>query len=89
MLIGHLIEDKEDDYWGEKCQDCTKKLRVGDVAMVFDRGRAVFMDRDLIWHRRCIEYALVTAPLEKTQLAEAVEGIRQRGLGPLVEALGD
>ena len=87
MLIGHLVASSDDDFYGENCRDCTRPIRVGDVAMVFDRGRGVFVDRDLVWHRRCIEAALEGAPLERDQVGEAVEAIRQRGMRSLVEAL--
>ena len=88
MLVGHLIENSDDDYYDEACRDCRGRMRVGDVAMVFDQGRGVFPDRELIWHRHCMEAAVAAAPLERDQLAEAVENIRRRGLGPLLEALG-
>lgn len=87
MLVGHLIEGSDDDYYDEPCRDCTKRMRVGDVAMVFDRGKGVFTDRDLIWHKHCIETAIAAAPLERDQLAEAVARIRKRGLRPIQEAL--
>lgn len=88
MLVGHLVDSTDHDFYGEACQDCTGVLRLGDVAMVFDRGRGVFVDRDLVWHRRCLKAALDTAPLERDELAEAIAAIRRRGLAPIREALG-
>lgn len=87
MLVGCLIDSSKHDFYGETCQDCRKRMRVGDVAMVFDRGNGVFVDRDLVWHRHCIEAALLTAPVERDRVTEAFEDIRRRGIGPLVEAL--
>lgn len=88
-MIGHLVASSDDEYYNEKCRDCSRRMRVGDVAMVFDRGNGVFVDRDLIWHRRCVEAALVSAPLERDAVEEAIEVIRRRGIAPLVAALGD
>jgi hypothetical protein len=87
LLVGHLIEDSDDDFYDEPCRDCTRRMRVGDVAMVFDRGKGVFTDRDLVWHKHCIQAAVDAAPLERDQLAAAVERIRERGLRPIQEAL--
>lgn len=88
MLVGHLVDSTDHDFYGESCQDCSKVMRVGDVAMVFDRGRGVFTDRDLVWHKRCLSAALDGAPLERDELAEAIQTIRRRGLRPIREALG-
>lgn len=87
MLVGHLVENSEDDYYNEACRDCSGRMRVGDVAMVFDRGRAVFADRDLIWHWHCIEAALASAPLDKDRLAGEVARIRATGLRRIRQAL--
>jgi hypothetical protein len=88
LLVGHLVDSTDHDFYGEMCQDCSNVMHVGDVAMVFDRGRGVFTDRDLVWHRRCIRAALDSAPLEQDELAEAIDAIRRRGLAPIREALG-
>jgi hypothetical protein len=88
LLVGHLIDSTDHDFYGETCQDCTGLMRPGDVAMVFDRGRGVFTDRDLVWHKHCIQRALEGAPLERDELAETIDAIRRRGLAPIKEALG-
>jgi hypothetical protein len=89
VLIGHVIESSKDDFYGEKCKDCSRPMRVGDVAMVFDQGRGVFVDRDIIWHRRCVEYALASAPLERDQVEEACQAIVERGISPFSALLSD
>lgn len=65
MLIGVLIDSSQHEHYGELCRDCRKPMRVGHVAMVYDQGSGVYgRDRDLMWHRHCLEYALKTAPEE-------------------------
>lgn len=71
MLIAYEITSTTSEFYGEKCQDCRKRYGIGDVAMVFDRGRGVYVDRELTWHRHCVQAALDSAPPESRVLAEA------------------
>lgn len=74
MLIAYEITSKDSEYYGARCEDCRRPHRIGDVAMVFDQGRGVYVDRELAWHRHCIEAALDSAPQESH--ARAAEGER-------------
>lgn len=72
MLIGWLVENRDDLYFGVRCAGhgvpawrrpgpaCHKAMKVGDVAMVFDQSRGEAVDQVLLWHRRCVEDALGT-----------------------------
>ncbi len=54
-----------DAYRGETCQDCSRPVTDPEDLFVFSRGRNVFIDRELVWHRHCVAAALDSAPKEK------------------------
>ena len=57
--------DDAGDYLGEKCQDCSRPMADTDDIFVFNQGRSVHIDREIVWHRHCISVALETAPEER------------------------
>jgi len=89
------IDSTKHDYYGRTCcdEDCGKPMRVGDVAMVQPKAdRFAVVDRELFWHKRCVERALLGAPAESSEVTEAVDKIKasiaRTGHGPVGWALG-
>lgn len=90
------IDTTKHDYYGKTCcdPDCGKPMRVGDVALVeAKQDRFARIDRELFWHKRCVERALADAPAEITEITEAVDKIKASiaatGHGPVGWALED
>lgn len=86
------INDSRFEYYDKPCVACPERTRVGDVVLVVDQGEKVFVHRELVWHRHCIEAALAGAPAERNEVTEFKERLRASvaatGRTPIAALLG-
>lgn len=85
------VNDSGFEYYNKPCVACEGRTRVGDVVLVVDQGDRVFVRRELVWHRRCVEAALAEAPAEKNEITEFRNRVRgsiaATGSGPIAALL--
>jgi hypothetical protein len=67
--------------YGKACSmpTCGKPFLVGDTVICVDKGRGVYVDRESLFHRRCLLAFVLSTPLEKPVVESEIERIRQGG----------
>jgi hypothetical protein len=50
-----VIESTRHPLYGKTCDICNQPMRANQQAIVHDAGRGVYVQRETIWHRMCME----------------------------------